>query len=100
MSECGERINLTSGEFDHFKVFVERSNRVLTRNQIFKFSNTIDIRASELSVNSYVKSLRKKIGLDTKMRNWIKTVYGEGYIFTAAVTKEKGLSDVLQNVSH
>ncbi len=85
-SEDGDIIDLTSGEFDFLKVFVEYPNRVLTRNQILEYAYTNDAPAYDRSVDIRIARLRKKIEQNPKTPHWIKTVRNAGYIFTAAVT--------------
>jgi two-component system, OmpR family, response regulator len=79
-------IELTSGEFDFLKVFVEHPNRVLSRNQILDFAYTNDSPAYDRSVDIRIARLRKKIERDPKSPQWIKTVRNAGYIFTATVS--------------
>ncbi len=82
----GDHIDLTSGEFDFLKVFVEHPNRVLSRDQILEIAYTNDSPAYDRSVDIRIARLRKKIEQDPKAPQWIKTVRNAGYIFTAAVS--------------
>ncbi|MBT3991587.1 MAG: response regulator transcription factor [Rhodospirillaceae bacterium] len=82
----GDMIELTSGEFDFLKVFVEHPNRILSRDQILDFAYTNDSPAYDRSVDIRIARLRKKIERDPKAPQWIKTVRNAGYIFTAAVS--------------
>ncbi len=82
----GEMIELTSGEFNFLKVFVEHPNRILSRDQILGFAYTNDSPAYDRSVDIRIARLRKKIEQNPKAPQWIKTVRNAGYIFTAAVS--------------
>ena len=88
LSPEGEIVELTSGEFDFLKVFVEHPNRVLSRDQILEFAYTNDSPAYDRSVDIRIARLRKKIERHTKSPQWIKTVRNAGYIFTASVSTE------------
>ncbi len=86
INPAGDHIDLTSGEFDFLKVFVEHPNRVLSRDQILEIAYTNDSPAYDRSVDIRIARLRKKIEQDPKAPQWIKTVRNAGYIFTATVS--------------
>lgn len=69
--------NLTSGEFLLLKIFLEHSNRLLTRefllDRVTRYVNGCCTR----SIDIRVSRLRKKL----QIHDLIETVYGEGYIF-------------------
>jgi len=78
-------IEITSGEFDFLKVFVEHPNRVLSRDQILEFAYNNDTPAYDRSVDIRITRLRRKIEPDPKSPQWIKTLRNAGYIFAVPV---------------
>ena len=87
LSDDENIIDLTSGEFDLLKVFVENPNRIMTRYQILEHADSNDNPAYDRSVDIRIARLRKKIERNSKTPQWIKTVRNAGYIFTASVTR-------------
>ena len=94
-SEDGGNVNLSEGEYDLFKVFVEHPNRVLTRSEIIELAYTNDRPANDRSVDISITRLRRKIERNSNTKRWIKTVRNEGYIFVAVVTGEWGHHQVV-----
>lgn len=78
----GVEVELSSAEFDLLKVFAERPGRVLSRDVLLDqlkgyerdpFDRTVDIR---------VARLRRRIEPDASSPVFIRTVRGEGYLFS------------------
>jgi two-component system phosphate regulon response regulator OmpR len=74
-------IPLTSMEFDLLKVFAERPNRVLTRDQILNITRNRDWDPFDRSIDIRIARLRKKIEADPDKPGTLKTVRGSGYVF-------------------
>jgi two-component system phosphate regulon response regulator OmpR len=74
-------IPLTSMEFDLLKVFAERPNRVLTRDQILNITRNRDWDPFDRSIDIRIARLRKKIEADPDKPATLKTVRGSGYMF-------------------
>ncbi|BAV34201.1 chemotaxis protein CheY [Sulfuricaulis limicola] len=74
-------IPLTSMEFDLLKVFAERPNRVLTRDQILNLTRNRDWDPFDRSIDIRIARLRKKIEADPDKPATLKTVRGSGYMF-------------------
>lgn len=78
----GREWTLSTAEAQLLKVFLERPNRILTREQLLSereispFDRSIDVRISRL---------RRKLELDPQDPKLIRTVYGAGYLFSAEV---------------
>jgi two-component system, OmpR family, response regulator len=83
----GTLVDLTSGEFDLLLVFVERPQRVLTRDQLIELARGRDATPFDRSVDIQVSRLRRKIEFDAKMPELIKTIRSSGYLFTPAVQR-------------
>ncbi|HYA37545.1 MAG TPA: response regulator [Candidatus Methylomirabilis sp.] len=74
-------IPLTSMEFELLKVFAERPNRVLTRDQILNITRNRDWDPFDRSIDIRIARLRKKIEVDPDKPGTLKTVRGSGYMF-------------------
>ncbi len=82
----GEHTRLSASEAALMRVFLKRSNRLITRDQLreelgdrsdeFSFDRAIDVRVSRL---------RAKLRDSTKEPKIIKTIYGAGYILISDV---------------
>ncbi len=81
LDENNREIPLTSMEFDLLKIFVERPNRVLTRDQILNLTQNRDWDPFDRSVDIRITRLRKKIERDPSKPEIIKTIRGAGYKF-------------------
>lgn len=75
-------IPLTSGEFNLLQVFLEHPNRALSRDQIVDFIKGYDRSPFDRSIDVRVTRLRQKIEEDPKHPEFIRTVWGVGYMFT------------------
>ncbi len=81
------RCELTSSELQLLEVFVQRPNRVLSRDQLMDLLKGQDWSANDRSIDNQVARLRKKIEADPKNPKYLKTVRGLGYNFTADVKR-------------
>jgi len=76
-----EEIPLTHMEFELLKIFAERPNRVLTRDQILNLTQNRDWDPYDRSIDIRIARLRRKIETDPAKPNYIRTVRGAGYKF-------------------
>jgi two-component system OmpR family response regulator len=86
-SPQGVVVNLSSGEFSLLRAFVERPQRVLTRDQLLEFARGPQSDAFDRAIDVQISRLRRKLedsGGDSEL---IRTVRSEGYIFTPRVTR-------------
>ena len=81
VDEQNREIPLTSMEFDLLKVFAERPNRVLSRDQILNITRNRDWDPFDRSIDIRIARLRKKIEADPDKPATLKTVRGSGYMF-------------------
>lgn len=86
-SPKGEPVELSSGEFNLLKAFVEHPNRVLSRDQLLDFTHANDTPAFDRSVDVRVGRVRKKIEVDPQNPQFIKTIRNGGYMFAATVAR-------------
>ena len=83
----GVVVNLSSGEFSLLRVFVERPQRVLTRDQLLDFARGPDTEAYDRAIDVQISRLRKKLEDGAGGQELIRTIRNEGYLFTAKVTR-------------
>jgi len=81
----GEIVPLSSGEFDLLQAFAEHPQRVLNRDQLLDLSRGRAAALYDRSIDIQVMRLRRKIEMDPKDPQLIKTVRSGGYMFTATV---------------
>jgi len=74
-------IPLTHAEFTLLKLFVEHPNRALSRDQIMDWLKGYERDPFDRSIDVRVTRLRKKIEADPSEPRYIRTVWGEGYLF-------------------
>ena len=77
----GERIDLTSAEFDLLWLLARNAGRVLTREEIFSDLRGIKYDGQDRSIDVRVSRIRPKIGDDPNQPHRIKTVRSKGYLF-------------------
>jgi two-component system OmpR family response regulator len=84
----GERVTLTSAEFDLLLVFCERPGRILTRDQIIDLTQGREISSSGRSVDILISRLRQKMEPDPRDPVLLLTVRSSGYTFAPDVTHQ------------
>ena len=84
----GLSISLSTAEFDLLKVFLERPQRVLSRDQLLNLARGREAQAFDRAIDTQVSRLRRKLERDAKNPELIKTVWGGGYLFAAEVTHD------------
>src|SRR3990167_6348135 len=85
-SPHGVVVNLSSGEFSLLRTFVERPQRVLTRDQLLEFARGPDSEAFDRAIDVQISRLRRKLD-DGGGQDLIRTIRNEGYMFTAKVKR-------------
>ncbi|OIQ66577.1 transcriptional regulatory protein OmpR [mine drainage metagenome] len=84
----GVVISLSGAEFRLLKMFLDRPNRILSRDQLMDLMHGRDATAFDRSIDLQVSRLRQKIEHDHKAPSIIKTVRNEGYILATSVKLE------------
>jgi len=79
----GERVELTSTEFELLRLFASNPGEVLSRDRILNDVAGIEWESYNRSIDVLVSRLRQKLGDDPKDPNYLKTVWGSGYLFLA-----------------
>ena len=77
----GQEIPLTRMEFELLRVFVERPNRPLSRDQLMMLTQNRDWDPYDRSLDIRVVRLRRKIEADPDHPRSIRTVRGIGYMW-------------------
>lgn len=75
---------LTDAEFRTLNAFLDRPQRVLTRDQLIEHGKGMDSDVFDRAIDVTISRLRKKLGPDDPIR----TVRNEGYMFTLKVADE------------
>jgi two-component system phosphate regulon response regulator OmpR len=78
---AGEELPLTGMEFDLLRVFVERPNQVLSRDQLLTHTRNREWEPFDRSIDIRIARLRKKVEDNAARPRTLKTVRGSGYIF-------------------
>jgi len=71
-------VELSKTEFDLLKYFMEHESKICSRNLLLDEVWGIDVYVEDRIVDTYVKKLRKYLGVRS---HYIKTVFGVGYRF-------------------
>jgi two-component system, OmpR family, response regulator len=79
----GEKIELTSFEFQLLSVLVQKPGRLLSRDQILELVASRHWNPSDRSIDVHVAKLRRKLHDDPRRPGLIKTVRGIGYMFAS-----------------
>jgi two-component system OmpR family response regulator len=85
VSASGQAIELTGAEFNLMSAFVDRPNRVLSRDAIADLTRGDDWEAFDRSIDTLVSRLRKKLSAHADAAQLIQTVRGEGYVLACDV---------------
>ncbi|MES2723018.1 MAG: response regulator [Pseudomonadota bacterium] len=86
-SPPGVVVNLSSGEFSLLRAFVERPQRVLTRDQLLDFARGPASDAFDRAIDVQISRLRRKLDDGGGGTDLIRTIRNEGYMFTAKVKR-------------
>ena len=81
LSREGADIPLTQAEFTLLKIFAEHPNRALSRDLIMDWLKGFERDPFDRSIDVRVTRLRKKIEDDPTNPAYIRTVWGQGYLF-------------------
>ncbi len=86
-SPSGERVTLSTGEFDLLTVFVNHPNQVLDRDRLMDLLKGQEWSAFDRSIDTQVSRLRKKIEENPAQPRLIKSVRGVGYVLASKVSR-------------
>ncbi|WP_425229516.1 response regulator [Sphingomonas sp.] len=83
----GVSVPLSTGEYNLLLALVTRPRQVLTRDQLLDLTHGREAIAFDRAIDNQVSRLRRKIEVDAKTPDIIKTVWGGGYTLAAEVTR-------------
>ncbi len=83
----GVSLALSTGEYNLLHALVTRPRQVLTRDQLLDLTQGREAAAFDRAIDNQVSRLRRKIEIDPKNPDLIKTVWGGGYTLAAEVTR-------------
>ncbi len=77
----GLLLDLTKIEYDILHLFLQNSDKVLSRESISNAVSGIEYNSKERTIDMHISNLRQKLGDDPKDPQYIKSVWGIGYKF-------------------
>jgi two-component system OmpR family response regulator len=86
-SPQGVVVNLSSGEFTLLQAFIERPQRVLTRDRLLDLARGPDSDAYDRAIDVQISRLRRKLDDGAGGQEIIRTIRNEGYLFTPKVQR-------------
>lgn len=72
-------IHLTPSEFKILYTLLQSPNRVFSREQLIAYALDASFDGYDRTIDTYIKSIRRKIEPDPGRPSYIRTVYGVGY---------------------
>lgn len=84
-TESGQVVDLTGAEYNLMAAFIERANRVLSRDAIADITRKDDWDAFDRSIDTLISRLRRKLSSHADASQLIQTVRGEGYVLAADI---------------
>lgn len=85
----GVTVPLGSAEFRLLRVFLDRPNRVLNRDQLLDLTQGREAQPFDRSIDVQVSRLRRRLRDDPRNPQIIRTVRAEGYILACPVERER-----------
>lgn len=82
LMRAGSEIGLTAGEFALLQVLVAHPNHVLSRDRLIDLLKGYDRSPFDRSIDVRVTRLRRKIEDDPTAPRYLRTIWGQGYLFT------------------
>ncbi len=82
LTKSGVEVNLTTAEFAILQIFTSHPNRVLSRDQLMDMLKGYDRDPFDRSIDVRVTRLRRKIEPNPAEPVYIRTIWGQGYLFS------------------
>lgn len=83
----GDALELTTGEYELLLAFLDRPQRVLSRDQLLDLARGREAAPFDRAIDIQVSRLRRKIEADAQDPQIIKTVRGGGYVLAVPVER-------------
>lgn len=84
----GVIVSLSGNELKLLRIFIDSPSRVLSREKLMGLMEGRGWTPDERAIDIQVSRLRKRLREDARIPQLIKTVRGEGYIFSAKLEKQ------------
>lgn len=82
LSRNGEEISLSGAEFALLKILLDHPDRVLSRDALVELLKGYERAPFDRMVDVRVTRLRRKIEADPAQPVYLRTIWGEGYLFS------------------
>jgi DNA-binding response OmpR family regulator len=79
----GAEVELSTGEFDMLDALVRNAGRVLTRDALMDLTHHREREAFDRAIDTQIARLRRKIEVNPRRPQFIKSIRAVGYVFTA-----------------
>jgi DNA-binding response OmpR family regulator len=89
----GQAVDLTTSEFAALELLVRHAGRVLDRDEIMQTLRGIDSEQFNRVVDVTMSRVRQKLGDDPRHPQFIKTIWGSGYMFVARESVDGNRAD-------
>ena len=84
----GNPLALTRAEFRLLGVLAMQPGRVFSRDQLIEKALGEDFDGYERTIDAHIRNLRRKVEPDPAHPQYVKTVYGAGYVFAEVSGEE------------
>ena len=82
ISKNGHAVAVTPTEFKLLLTLATSPGRTFTRDELVSRALGYQFEGYDRSIDAHIKNLRQKIEVDPRSPEYLKTVYGVGYLFT------------------
>ncbi len=86
LTQAGDHVQLTSGEFDLLGILVDYPDTVMDRDKILDLLTGAERSPFDRSIDVRITRLRSKIETDPSAPAYIRTIWGRGYMFCPDAT--------------
>ncbi len=81
----GVLVSLSTGEYRLLEVLLQRPGQILTRDQLLDLTSGREGGPLDRTMDNQISRLRRKIEIDVKEPQYIRTIWGGGYRFCVEV---------------
>lgn len=72
---------MTAKEFELLRALAASPGRICARSQLLDSVYRDDLEANQRAIDSHIKNLRRKCAAIDPDHEWIRSVYGVGFVF-------------------
>ena len=88
-SPWGKAVPLTTAEYQLLEAFVANPHQVLGRERLLQLVAARKWQPYDRTIDQHISRVRRKIEQDPKQPELIKSIRGQGYLFTAEIERER-----------